>query len=155
PPVKIVKAGKHIEEVWKILLANTRTPHTNYGDLRAMIGSVDLGEERVKGLIAKYGLELFEKTCDDLLDYSERRMRAEIAEYPDGVFSFEDVVENDGIVDKNYLLAVDIHIQGDEIVADYHRSSDQALGPISATLGVARGATYNGILHMTDPEIPR
>jgi 5-oxoprolinase (ATP-hydrolysing)/N-methylhydantoinase B len=38
PPVKIKKAGKDVEEVWKLLLANVRTPRQNYGDLRAMIG---------------------------------------------------------------------------------------------------------------------
>ena len=48
PPVKIKKAGEDVEEVWKLLLANVRTPRQNYGDLRAMIGSVDLGVDRIQ-----------------------------------------------------------------------------------------------------------
>ena len=44
PPVKIKKRGKDNVEVWKLLLANVRTPRVNYGDLCALIAAVDLGE---------------------------------------------------------------------------------------------------------------
>ena len=89
------------------------------------------------------------------MDYAERRMRAELAAFPDGKYGFEDVIENDGIERKPYTVAIDLYIQGDEVVADYSRSSPQAKGPINATLGVATGAVYNGLLHVTDPSIPK
>ncbi len=54
-----------------------------------------------------------------------------------------------------YTVAIDLHNQGDEVVADYSRSSRQAKGPINATLGVATGAVYNGLLHVTDASIPK
>jgi N-methylhydantoinase B len=155
PPIKIKKAGKDVDEVWKLMLANVRTPRQNYGDLRAMIGAVDLGVERISEQIRKYGREVFQRTCEDLMDYSERRMRAELAGFPDGKYSFEDVIEDDGIEARRYTVAVDIHVHGDEIVADFSRSSPQARGPINATLGVTTGATYNGLLHLTDPSIPK
>ena len=103
----------------------------------------------------KYGREVFRQTCEDLMDYSERRMRAEIAAFPDGRYRFEDVIENDGIEARPYTVAIDVFVQGDEVVADYSRSSPQARGPISATLGVSTGAVYNGMLHITDPSIPK
>ena len=155
PPVKIQKAGRDVEEVWKLLLANCRTPRQNYGDLRAMIGSVNLGVSRVTEVVNKYGKAVFNQTCEDLMDYAERRMRAELASFADGKYGFSDVVENDGIECKPYMVAIDIYVQGDEIVADYDRSSAQAKGPINATLGVATGAVYNGVLHITDPSIPK
>jgi len=155
PPVKIRKAGKDVEEVWKLLLANTRTPRQNFGDLSAMIGCVNLGVSRIVEIVKKYGKDVFAQTCEDLKDYAERRMRAELGSFPDGRYSFEDVIENDGIENKKYTVAIDIHVNGDELVADYSRSSPQAKGPINATLGVAIGAVYNGILHITDPSIPK
>lgn len=155
PPVKIRKAGKDVEEVWKLLLANTRTPRQNFGDLSAMIGCVDLGVSRIAEIVRKYGKDVFTETCEDLKDYAERRMRAELGSFPDGKYGFEDVIENDGIENKKYIVALDIHVNGDELVADYSRSSPQAKGPINATLGVAIGAVYNGILHITDPSIPK
>jgi 5-oxoprolinase (ATP-hydrolysing)/N-methylhydantoinase B len=155
PPVKIRKAGKDVDEVWKLLLANCRTPRQNYGDLAAMIGCVDLGVERITGIIKKYGAEVFTETCEDLMDYAERRMRAELSAFADGKYSFHDIIENDGIERKPYIVAIDMYVQGDEVVADYSRSSPQAKGPVNATLGVATGAVYNGLLHITDPSIPK
>ncbi len=155
PPVKIKKRGQDVEEVWKLLLANVRTPRYNYGDYRAMIGALDLGEQRIGALIRKYGKQVFQETCADLMDYSERRMRSEIAAFPDGRYSFADFVENDGIEEKSYRLQVEIFVQGDELIADYRASSPQARGPINATLGVTMSATYNALLHLTDPSIPK
>ncbi len=155
PPVKIKKRGRDVDEVWKLLLANVRTPRYNYGDLRAMIGAVDLGERRVHDLIGKYGKDVFVRTCQDLMDYSERRMRAEISAFPDGKYSFEDTIENDGNQDRPFKLQVDVFVQGDELIADFGGSDHQAKGPINATLGVTLGATYNAMLHMTDPSIPK
>ena len=155
PPVKIKKAGKDVDSVWKLMLANVRTPRHNYGDLRAMIGALDLGEQRIKALLQKYGTQTFVSTCHDLMEYSERRMRSEIEAFPDGHYTFEDTVENDGIEDKPYLLHVDVYVQGNEVVADFSGSADQARGPINATLGVTWSATYNAMFHMTDPSIPK
>jgi N-methylhydantoinase B len=155
PPIKIKKKGVDVEEVWKLMLANVRTPRQNYGDLRAMIGSVDLGEQRLVDLVGKYGKQVFRTTCEDLMDYAERRMRAEIAAFPNGRYGFQDVIENDGIEDRPYHVAVDVFVQGDEVVADFSRSSRQARGPINATLGVTTSAAYNALLHLTDPSIPK
>ncbi|KND58451.1 N-methylhydantoinase B [Candidatus Burkholderia verschuerenii] len=155
PPVMIRREGKDVDDVWKLLLANTRTPRTNFGDLRAMIAAVDLGEKRLMETVEKYGKVVFQQTSDDLMNYSERRMRAEIQAFPDGVYSFDDIIENDGITAEQRRISVDIHVRGDEVVADYSRSSPQARGPINATLGVTMGATYNGLLHMTDSTVPK
>ena len=105
PPVKIRKRGVDVEEVWKLLLANVRTPRQNFGDLRAMIGAVDLGVARIGEIVAKYGEPLFTRTCEDLMDYAERRMRAELAAFPDGKYGFSDIIENDGIEARPYTVA--------------------------------------------------
>jgi N-methylhydantoinase B len=155
PPLKIVKKGVDVVEVWKLMLANVRTPRYNYGDMRALISSVNVGEQRLIDMIKKYGKEVFRRTSRDLMDYSERRMRAEIAGIPDGVYPFKDVVENDGIDDREFEINVNVHVQGEEIVVDYTGTSAQATGPINATLGVTWSATFNALLHLTDPTIPK
>jgi N-methylhydantoinase B len=155
PPVKIRVRGEDNADVWKLLLANVRTPRCNYGDFRAMLSAVDLGEARIKELVAKYGRQVFEKSCDDLMDYAEQRMRSELQAFPDGRYAFEDFVENDGVTAKRHRLHVDVYVQGDELVADFTGTAPQAKGPINATLGVAMGATYNAVFHLTDPSIPK
>ena len=155
PPVKIKERGEDVVEVWKLLLANYRTPRTNYGDFRALISAVDVGAARLTALIEKYGPETFRKTANDLMDYAEARMRAELSAFRDGVYSFEDYMEDDGIEDRPYKIHVDVHVQGDEVVVDYGGSDPQAQGPINAVLSVAWSSAYNAILHLTDPSIPK
>ena len=156
PPVKIKKGGVDNVEVWKLLLANVRTPRVNYGDLRALIAAVDLGEKQMRAVFDKYGKDVVQQNVSDLLLYSERRMRAELEAISDGIFPFSDMIESDGVdADRNYPIEVEVHKRGGEIVVDYTGSSPQAAGPINATLGVATSAAYNAVLHMTDPSIPR
>ena len=155
PPVKIKKRGEDVEEVWKLWLANVRTPRYNYGDMRALIAGVELGVRRLGEVVAKYGRDEFATICSDLMDYSEARMRAEIAEIPDGVYDFVDFMDNDGVSDSEIRIEAHCHVQGDRIVVDYSGSSAQVAGPINATLGVAWSAAYNALLHLTDPTIPK
>ena len=155
PPVKIKKAGRDVDAVWKLLLANVRTPRNNYGDYRAMISAVDVGAARLKAVIEKYGADVFRQTVTDLMDYSETRMRSEIGDIRDGKYSFEDYMEDDGIEAKPYRIHVDVHVQGEEVVVDYSASDAQAKGPINAVLSVAWSSAYNAILHLTDPSIPK
>lgn len=155
PPVKIKRAGKDVDDVWRLLLANVRTPRYNYGDLRAMIAAVDLGERRMADLVRKHGVETFREHAEALMAYSERRMRNEIAAIPDGRYTFVDYMEDDGIERKPYKIAVEVTVSGDRLVVDYHGSSPQAKGPINCTLGVAWGAAYNAVLQITGSDIPK
>ncbi|MEQ9121003.1 MAG: hydantoinase B/oxoprolinase family protein, partial [Alphaproteobacteria bacterium] len=126
PPVKIKRRGVDNEDVWKIMLANVRTPRYNYGDLRAMISAVDLGVSRIAGVYAKYGKANVQQTIADLMDYSERRMRAEIENIPDGIYEFADKVEDDGIEEREFDIVVRAHVRGDQLIVDYTGSSKQA-----------------------------
>ncbi|MDA0821272.1 MAG: hydantoinase B/oxoprolinase family protein [Proteobacteria bacterium] len=155
PPVKIKKRGADVPEVWKLWLANVRTPRYNYGDMRAMIAGVEQGAIRLAEIIEKYSLATFKQTCADLLDYSEARMRAEIDEIPDGRYDFVDYMDNDGVSDSEIRIEAHCYVDGERIVVDFTGSSPQVAGPINATLGVAWSATYNAILHLTDPSIPK
>lgn len=155
PPVKIIDGGRDVEAIWNIILANVRTPRTSYGDMKAMIGSLFVGEQRMHDLVADYGLERFRTIKEAIKDYSERRMRAEIREIPDGVYRFEDdAIDNDGITDVPSRLKVAVMVRGDEMTVDYTGSDPQRRGPVNCTYGVTASATYNALLHLTDHDIP-
>ncbi len=155
PPVRIIRGGEDVADVWRLLLANVRTPRYNYGDFRALIAAADLGGRRLADLVRKHGKVAFRESAQGLMDYSERRMRSEIAKIPDGRYGFEDYMEDDGIEDRAHMIRVGVFVQGDEMVVDYTGSSKQAKGPINATLGVAWGAAYNAVLQLTDSTIPK
>jgi N-methylhydantoinase B/oxoprolinase/acetone carboxylase alpha subunit len=155
PPLKIVEGGRDIEAIWNIILANVRTPRMSYGDMKAMIGSLHVGEQRVDELLDKHGVSQFREIKEAIKDYSERRMRAEIAEMPDGVYRFDDyVIDNDGITNEPSKLQVAVTIDGDHMTVDYTGSDAQRRGPVNCTYGVTASATYNALLHLTDHSIP-
>ena len=82
-------------------------------------------------------------------------MRAEIEAIPDGVYSFEDAIEDDGITDHDYPIKLRLTIDGGEVIADFTGSAQQAVGPVNAIYAVTASAIYNAFLHLTDPTIPR
>ena len=155
PPIKIKRNGEDVEDIWRLMLANYRTPRQNYGDFRALISAAELGAQRYAALVSEYGIEPFRQIVSKLLDYSEARMRAELRDFPNGRYSFEDFMEDDGIVKKAYKIAVDVFVQDEDVVVDFRRSDPQAKGPINAVLSVAWAASYNALLHLTDPSIPK
>ena len=155
PPVKIKRAGKDCPDIWKMMLANVRTPRANYGDYRALIAAVDLGEQRLLDLIGRYGMAAYEETVADLLDYSEARMRAEIAEIPNGRYSFEDVMEDDGVVAQRLTIRVTVYVKDAEAIVDYHGTSPQTKGPMNTPLSIPQAASFNAFLQISDFTIPK
>ena len=155
PPVKIVEAGQDREDIWNIILSNVRTPRYAYGDVKTMIGSLYVGEKSMLELIERYGLETFFEMKEAIKDYSERRMRQELREMPDGVYTYEGyAIDNDGIIDEPLKLRTTVIIEDDEMIVDYSGSAKQARGPVNCTYGVTASATYNALLHLTDKDIP-
>ena len=155
PPVKIVKRDENDLELWRLIMANHRTPRGTWGDLNAQIGSLRVAERRVLELLDRYGRGFVDEAADELMDYSERWMRAEIAAIPDGVYEFTERMEDDGVVDRPVTFHVTVNVRGDELVVDWTGTDPQVRGPINATYGVTAGATYNAIFHLTDMGIPK
>ena len=154
PPVKIMSRGEYVKDIWRIVLANHRTPKTSWGDLHAMIGSLNIAETRMLELLERHGAEFVEKAADQLLDYSERWMRAEIRDIPDGTYKYEDCMEDDGITNEPVWMRLKLVIQDDEVIADWRDSDPQSLGPVNATFVVTAAATYSALLHVTSKDIP-
>lgn len=154
PVVKIIRRGEYVRDLWKLVLANHRTPRSTWGDFHAMIGSLHVAERRVHRLLDKYGVAFVNDACRELMDHAERWMREEIRRMPDGEYSFEDVMEDDGATENPTHFRVTMVIRGDEIIADWSRSDPQARGVVNATFGVTASATYNAIFHVTDKNIP-
>jgi 5-oxoprolinase (ATP-hydrolysing)/N-methylhydantoinase B len=119
-----------------------------------MIGSLHVAEQRVLELLGKYGGEFLAAGADQLLDYSEAFMRAEIAEMPDGVYEAQDCMEDDGVTDRPYWMRLRLTIKGDEAICDWLDSDDQARGPINATFVVTAASCYSGFLHVISDDIP-
>lgn len=155
PPIKIKREGEDVDDVWKIILSNHRTPRVSNGDLRAMIGSLDFAEARVHKFFADYGVDVFEAATQELLAASEERMRADIMEIPDGTYFAEEILEDDGVGGTDFVIRCALRIDGGDAVVDFTGSSPQSRGPINDIYAVTASAVYNAFLHVTDPLTPR
>ena len=155
PPVKLMSRGEHNRDVWRVVMANHRTPRATWGDFHAMLGALNVGERRCHELFDRYGAAAVLAATRQLIAYSERLMRAEIAAIPDGEYAAEEVLEDDGITGDPYVIRVTVVVRGGGVLVDFTRSDPQARGPINATFGVTASATYNAVLQITGTHIPR
>ena len=146
PPVKLYTEGKRVDDMYKLILANTRDPRGVLGDMDAMIGACNMAERRVHQFVDKYGEETWNDCLTEVKNVSERFMRHAIDEIPEGRYEAEDWLDDDGTSSEPLKIKVAITIKGDTLIADYEGSSRQAIGPINATYAVTAGNTCIGVL---------
>ena len=155
PPVKLMSRGEYARDIWRVVMANHRTPRATWGDFHAMLGALNVGERRCHELFARYGAATVLAATRQLIAYSERLMRADLTAIPDGEYAAEEVLEDDGITGDPYVIRVTVVVRDGGVLVDFTRSDPQARGPINATFGVTASATYNAVLQVTGTHIPR
>jgi len=125
PPTKLYRRGELNQEVLNLVLTNCRIPKDNWGDLRAMVTALKVGEARVKEAIGRYGLGTFKDAMDDALDYSERRSRMVIEGIPDGTYRFSDYLDDDVATKIPIKLCVAVSVAGSAITIDFSGTDAQ------------------------------
>ena len=137
PPVKLIDGGVFRQDIVDILSANSRVPQSNWGDLNGQLNALGLGEQRVHALLDEYGDATVAAALSALTARGEALMRANIASLPDGTYSYDDFLDNDGVTDEPLRIALDLTISGDRMRLDFSRSSASCQGP----LNIARSTT--------------
>ncbi|WP_277555027.1 hydantoinase B/oxoprolinase family protein [Halobaculum limi] len=145
--------GEVRDDVLSMILANVRTPEERRGDLRAQVAANATGRRRFRELAAEHGDDL-QSALEAIKDYSERRMRAELSELPDGTYEFTDALDDDGRGNEDLAIDVTLTVDGDEVTVDFTGTAAQTDGPINAVLAVTASATYYAVRCVTDPDIP-
>jgi len=154
PPVKLYEGGDRNEAVADLLSANVRTPGERRGDLRAQHAANGTARERVGEIVDRYGRRLVAEALDAIQDYSAKRMRAAIAELPEGRYRFEDVLDGDGCGGGPVTIAATVTIEDERIGVDFSGTDEQVPGALNAPIAVTTSATYYAVRCVTDPEIP-
>ena len=153
PPVKLIRAGAMQQDILDILAANSRVPQSNWGDLNGQLNAIDLGARRLDELLADYGDATVAEAFAALMDRAGALMQAEIAALPDGSWSFEDYLDNDGIVDERITIALDMTVRDGRMVLDFSRSSPPCLGPLNISYATTAAACYVALKHAF-PDVP-
>lgn len=155
PPVKIQEAGRFNQAALDILLSNMRVPEERLGDLEASLASCRVAEKRIHEICVRYGVETLLEAVRLDLDRSEARMRACIANLPDGVYRYEDYLETYmGGSFEPLLLPLALSVAGDRMVADFTGASPQVPFPVNSTAAVTAASVFIAMKSIFDPAAP-
>lgn len=154
PAVKLYEKGKLRKDVWNLIFANIRLKMVQE-DIKAQIGACTLGERRLSAFVEKYGLEKFEAHKQELFDSTEKMMRAEIKNIPNGIYEGKSMVYYDGKhKDSKFPIRAKIMVKDEEIIFDFSKSSPQTKGFVNGTYTSTCSAITLTFLQMVNPNIP-
>ncbi len=156
PPLKLYERGQPNKTLFTILQAASRMPDIVAADIGAYVGACIVGENRFKELSSEYGRETLNTYLDALLDYTERLARAEIEAMPDGTYSFEDYLDDDGVDPHNRVgIRLAITVAGDSMSYDFAGTDPQVNSSMNNPIGSTRSAVVTAVRSMMGNEVPR
>lgn len=151
PPVRLYRKGELQEDIQRLFLLNCQVPHERISDLRAQVAANRLGVIRMQELCAKYGTQTVLDAGDELMDYAERKMRAGIAQIPDGVYKFSDVFDSESLA-KPLPMSVTIEVKGEEMTLDFV-SPPQVRAGLNVVYTALLATVYYAVKTVVDPTI--
>ncbi|WP_333610080.1 hydantoinase B/oxoprolinase family protein [Pantoea piersonii] len=135
PPLKIMRNGELNEDVARILRLNVRVPEQNWGDFKAQIASVNIGERKIHEIIARFGVADFLQGIEGILDYAEQQARAIIRTIPDGDYFYADYADEDGEGGYPCRVAITLRVRDDTLELDYTGSDPQLASSLNMPTG--------------------
>lgn len=154
PPTKVWQEYREQAGIVGIIAANTRTPDKVLGDLRAQRSALRVGELRLTELCERYGRPTLLAAMDEIVARSEANMRAAIRAVPDGVYAFEDFLDDSGPNTAPLRVAVTVTVDGDAMTIDYAGSSPQTASGMNSYINYTRSYSYAAVKCLTDPAGP-
>ena len=157
PPLRLISRGAVNADLENVILANVRTPDERKGDLGAQLAATLRATERLKALARRYGAEQLIGYMAQVMDYSERLMRATLKDLPDGEGVFEDFCDGDGIADDElgkdapFRIRLSVKKTADRLIVDFAGTAAQVKGPMNAPLSVTASGIYCGLKTAADP----
>jgi N-methylhydantoinase B len=139
----------------RFVASNVRMPDATIGDLNAQFAANAIGAERMRELCRKFGVGTVDAAMVEMLDYAERRIRSAIRAVPDGTYTGEAMLDDDGIGQEPVRIKAKLTVEGDGIEVDFTGSDPQVKtnmnNPFASTEAAAI-ACLKSVL--TDPDVP-
>jgi N-methylhydantoinase B len=141
PPVRLFSGGVRNDDLYRVIVRNSRTPESFAGDLDSEVAACQMGARRLQKLFGRYGTDAVEACFQALVQRCADNFRREILpKIPDGTYEFEDYVEHDGVEEPRlHVLRMTMTKTADRIVCDLTGTGPQARGPINHAGNYADG----------------
>jgi N-methylhydantoinase B len=153
-PTQLADAGRMRRDLVDLLAANSRLPGSILGDMQAMIAACRTGERRYKALLHKFGRTQIEAAAVQIFDQAERLDRAAVAGLPDGEYSAEGVLDNDGHSEDPLPVKVKVTVDGSNMTVDVRGSSPQRAACVNAGLPYTVSAARLAFKFLINPSLP-
>jgi len=153
PPVRLRERGELVEDLWNLILSNTRTKDDITGDLNAMVGGCVIGARRMLALVDKYGADLVNRSVDYVLGYAENRLRAEIAKWPDGTYHGEAYLDHDYAGGGPVKVTTSVTVAGSDVVIDFAGTDPQVRGFVNSVATNTYSNVYTSLVALF-PDLP-
>jgi N-methylhydantoinase B len=154
PPVKLLEEGQINRDVFDLILAQVRAKRETAGDFRAQIASNNTGIRRLGSLLDRLGHETVGLYIDELIAYTDRRTRSELAKLPNGVFTSDGYLDSDGYTDEPVHLVVKVVINDDGVQFDFSGSDVQRRAPVNSTFAQTHSGVAFVLKCLIDPDVP-
>lgn len=155
PPIRLGEQDGVREDLLRMLAANTRIPRDFLGDLRAMIGAARLGARRLEALLAHYGAAPLDAAVAAVLDLAEAHARRILAAWPDGEWTGEAVLDDDGFDRRDIAIRARCTKRGETLEVDLSASDPQATGFVNSSFANMRSAVAMAFAFLLDPEVSK
>lgn len=154
PVLKIQREGVLDEQIVQLVATNSRDPLERVLDLKVQIATNEIGKRKLLGLCDSFGLETVERAVEDLIAYSETRLRKRISELPDGTWHGEAWIDGDGVGFDPCRIAVAITVAGSDLTFDFTGTDKQARGAVNIPRTALDATVYYCIKALLDPSLP-
>ena len=141
-PSLLISPCEAASDVMERLLNAVRTPDERRGDLEAQIAANRVGAEALRRMVEHYGVEGVARYGRALMDYAESFTARAIEAMPDGVYHFEDVLDDDGAGTIEIAVCCTLTVDGGRETVDLTHSADAVAGCLNCPAAVARSAAY-------------
>lgn len=132
PMVKLYEGGELNEGIRDIVAANTRMPEMTLGDMQAQEASMEVAAERIEEIFERYGRQTVEQAAKAYLEYGRQLVLEEVEQLPNGTYTAEDLIDDDGVSDDPVHVEVSVTITDTSVTIDFTGSAEQTDGPINS-----------------------
>ena len=156
PPVQLYKAGELRHDLLELILLNVRDSEDREGDVRAHVGCLKLGENRVHELIDRYGGGTLRQALRELQSVSEIKTRHGISKMPEGEYTAVDYLDDDVDSDEPIPIRVRItirHTPKPNVVVDFTGSGPAVTWGCNSPYQGTAAAVYWALRSLTDPDV--
>ncbi len=134
PGLKLYSKGELVEDVYKLIIANTRVPKAIIGDLNAQLNGVKAGANALKRIINKFGYDLFYASVLEIYDHGEKLVRKTLSRIPNGMYTGYGQLDNNGNDEGVVKFKMNIEVRDSDLILDFSECPDQQNGPINCPL---------------------